>query len=169
MSSFAWVHLFWSVILWCNRGPKELALLIAMQERTEETLSTQTLWWPNYMQWLNIEWLEGFKIFRHAIGKNVLNIQWMALILLLMFRWLEEHHGNISIRYFLKSKFSVDGTFHELWYWLMHHLTTGKKINGQCLASLPKTCSFYSLIATRDIYITHFLQKSTKYFVCPKG
>ncbi len=29
-------------------------------------------------QWRNIEWHEGFKFFRSAMGKNVQNIQWMA-------------------------------------------------------------------------------------------
>ncbi len=39
-----------------------------------------------------------------------------------------------TLRYFLKSYFSVDGTFYEWWYWLMHHPATGKKINGHCFS-----------------------------------
>ncbi len=55
------------------------------------------------------------------MGKNVLDIQWMATNLFLMFGWLEDPHGKMSMIFFCNRKnknfelwgidYSKDGEF----------------------------------------------------------
>ncbi len=86
------------------------------------------------IHWLNIEWHEGFKILRPAMVENVLDIQWMVMNLLLMFRWLENPHAKMCSNCFATEKnhifevwgidYSKDGEFWRhhwciLYQWLL--------------------------------------------------
>ncbi len=77
--------------------------------------------------WLNIAWHEGFEILTPAVGKNVLNIQWMATTL----------------------RISITNTLPDLSLscLLMHLVDTGREITGHCKHLLKQMCTVASGLA----------------------